>query len=112
VGLTPSEQSTGKRRRQGSITRCGNSHLRRILVEAAWNYRHLPGMSKELRRRNQGVAEGVQRIAWETQKRLHKRLYHLIHAGKSPQKAVVALARELAGFIWSVGQEEVLLAAP
>ena len=69
-------------------------------------------MSKELRRRNRGVAEGVRRIAWETQKRLHKRLYHLIHAGKSSQKAVVALARELAGFVWSVGREERLLAAP
>ncbi len=112
VGLTPSEQSTGKQRRQGSITRCGNGHLRRILVEAAWHYRHLPAMSKELRRRNRGVAAGVRQIAWETQKRLHKRLYHLMHAGKSPQKAVVALARELAGFIWSIGQEEVLLAAP
>ena len=73
--------------------------------------RHVPVMSKELRRRNQGVAEGVRRIAWEAQKRLHKRLYHLIHAGKSSQKAVIALARELAGFIWAVGQEETLLEA-
>ena len=111
VGLVPSEDSTGKRRRQGAITRCGNGHLRRILVEAAWHYRHLPLMSKELRRRNQGVAPGVQRIAWEAQKRLNKRLYHLIHAGKSVQKAITALARELAGFIWAVGQEETLLEA-
>jgi transposase len=109
VGLVPSEDSTGKRRRQGPITRCGNGHLRRILVEAAWHYRHVPVMSKELRRRNQGVAEGVRRIAWEAQKRLNKRLYHLVHAGKSVQKAIVALARELAGFIWAVGQEETLL---
>ena len=109
VGLTPSEDSTGKRRRQGAITRCGNAHLRRILVEAAWHYRHLPAMSRELRRRNQGVAEGVRRIAWEAQKRLNHRLYHLLHAGKSSQKAVVALARELAGFIWSVAQQETLL---
>jgi len=112
VGLVPSEESTGQRRRQGRITRCGNGHLRRILVEAAWHYRHQPVMSKELRRRNQGVAPGVRRIAWEAQKRLHKRLYHLIHAGKSSQKAVIALARELAGFIWAVGQEDVLLEAP
>ena len=111
VGLVPSEDSTGKRRRQGAITRCGNGHLRRILVEAAWHYRHVPVMSKELRRRNQGVAEGVRRIAWEAQKRLNKRLYHLIHAGKSVQKAITALARELAGFIWAVGQEETLLEA-
>jgi transposase len=112
VGLTPSEESTGNRRRRGSITRCGNKHLRTILVEAAWHYRHLPMMSKELRRRSRGVSEGVRRIAWETQKRLNKRLYHLLRVGKSPQKAVVALARELAGFIWSVGREEHWLAVP
>jgi transposase len=111
VGLTPSEDSTGKHRRQGPITRCGNGHLRRILVESAWHYRHAPVMSKELRRRNQGVAEGVRRIAWEAQKRLNKRMYHLIHAGKCVNKAVIALARELAGFIWAVGQEKSLLEA-
>jgi len=111
VGLVPSEDSSGKRRRQGAITRCGNGHLRRIIVEAAWHYRHLPLMSKELRRRNKGLAPGVQRIAWEAQKRLNQRLYHLIHAGKSVQKAITALARELAGFIWAVGQEETLLEA-
>jgi transposase len=111
VGLVPSEDSSGKRRRQGAITRCGNGHLRRIVVEAAWHYRHLPLMSKELRRRNKGLAPGVQRIAWEAQKRLNQRLYHLIHAGKSVQKAITAVARELAGFIWAVGQEEKLLEA-
>jgi transposase len=111
VGLVSSEDSSGKRRRQGAITRCGNKHLRRILVEAAWHYRHVPVMSKELRRRNQGVAEGVRRIAWKAQKRLHKRLYHLIHAGKNRNKAVTAVARELAGFVWAVGQEEALLEA-
>jgi transposase len=111
TGLVPSEYSTGKRRRQGAITRCGNSHLRRILVEAAWHYQHWPLMSKEIRRRNQGVATGVQRIAWEAQKRLNQRLYHLVHAGKSVQKAVTAVARELAGFIWAVGQEETLTEA-
>jgi transposase len=111
VGLVPSEDSTGKRRRQGRITRCGNGYLRRILVEAAWHYQHFPLMSKELRRRNQGVAQGVQRIAWEAQKRLNQRLYHLLKAGKSGQKAITALARELAGFIWAVGQEKTLLEA-
>jgi transposase len=112
LGLIPSEDSTGLRRRQGPITRCGNRHLRRILVEAAWHYRHRPTLSKELRRRSQPVAIGVRRIAWEAQKRLNKRLYHLIHKGKSSQKAITAVARELAGFIWAVGQEEVLLETP
>lgn len=112
LGLIPSEDSSGSRRRQGPITRCGNRHLRRILVEAAWHYRHRPTLSRELRRRNQPVARGVRRIAWEAQKRLNKRLYHLIHKGKSSQKAITAVARELAGFIWAVGQEEVLLETP
>jgi transposase len=111
VGLVPSEDSSGKRRRRGAITRCGNNHLRKILVEAAWHYRHAPVMSKELRRRNQGVAEGVRRIAWKAQKRLNERMYHLIHAGKCIHKVVIAMARELAGFIWAVGQEENLLEA-
>ncbi len=111
VGLVPSERSSGQRRRQGAITRCGNGHLRRILVEAAWHYQHPPTMSKELRRRNEGVAPRVRQIAWEAQKRLHQRLYHLLHAGKSSQKAITALARELAGFIWAVGQEKKLLEA-
>lgn len=111
VGLVPSEDSSGKRRRQGPITRCGNGFVRRILVETAWHYRHVPTMSKELRRRNQGVAEGVRRIAWKAQQRLHKRMYRLIHAGKSAQKATTAVARELAGFVWAVGQEPSLLEA-
>jgi transposase len=111
VGLVPSEDSSGKRRRQGAITRCGNAHLRRIIVEAAWHYRHLPLMSKELRRRNKGLAPAVQRIAWEAQKRLNQRLYHLIYAGKNTQKAITAVARELAGFLWAVGQEKELLEA-
>lgn len=112
VGLVSSEDTTGKRRRQGAITRAGNSHLRRILVEAAWHYRHVPALSKELRRRNQAAAEGVQRIAWKAQKRLHRRLYHLIHCGKNSKTAVIAVARELAGFVWAVGQEGELLAPP
>ncbi len=110
VGLVPSEHSSGERRRQGAITKAGNSHLRRILVEAAWHYRHRPAMSKELRRRNKPVADGVRRIAWEAQKRLHGRMNHLIYQGKNRKKATVAVARELAGFIWAVGQEQDLLA--
>jgi transposase len=109
VGLVPSEDSSGQRRRQGSITRCGNKRLRTTLVECAWHYRHQPRMSKELRCRNQGVAEDVRRIAWKAQKRLHQRWYHLVSAGKSTQKATTAVARELAGFIWAVGQKESLL---
>lgn len=110
LGLVPSEESTGTRRRQGRITRAGNSHVRWILVEAAWHYCRPPLMSKALRRRNQGVAEGVRAIAWKAQKRLNNRYYQLARKGKNPQKAVVAVARELAGFLWAVGQQTQLLA--
>lgn len=110
VGLTPSEHSSGQRRKQGSITRAGNGHVRRILVEAAWHYRYLPSMSKRIRRRNQPVAEGVRQIAWKAQKRLHQRMVRLIARGKNKNMVVTAIARELAGFIWAVGQEEELLA--
>jgi transposase len=109
VGLVSSEDSTGRRRKQGPITKCGNKHLRRILVEAAWAYRFRPALSKAIRDRNQGVAEGVRKIAWTAQKRLHKRMYGLIYAGKNSRIATIAVARELAGFIWSVGQEKMLL---
>lgn len=110
TGLVPSEDSSGQRRRQGAITRAGNSHLRRILVEAAWHYRHLPTKSKALRRRSKPVAENVQRIAWEAQRRLHRRMLHLIYKGKNKKQAAIAVARELAGFIWAVGQEQELIA--
>lgn len=110
IGLVPSEDSSGRRRRQGKITRAGNAHLRRILVEAAWHYRRMPYMSKEIRRRNEPVAPGVRRIAWTAQKRLNRRLHHLRQRGKHQNKAVIAVARELAGFLWAVGQEEQLLA--
>ena len=110
LGLVPSEHSSGETKRRGRITRAGNSHVRRILVESAWSYRYPPRMSKEIRRRNEGVAPGVQRIAWQAQKRLHRRFYHLINKGKRREKAVTAVARELAGFIWAVGQETALLA--
>lgn len=110
LGLVPSEYSSGESTRRGRITRCGNRWVRTLLVEAAWHYRFPPKMSRQLRTRNQGVAPGVQRIAWKAQHRLHKRLYRLTKRGKRPQQAIVAVARELAGFLWAVGQEKELLA--
>jgi len=109
LGLVPSEHSSGLNRRQGRITRTGNGHVRRILVEAAWHYRHRPNLSPALRKRSGGVAEGVRRIAWKAQKRLHKRMYQLTNRGKTYPTTVTAMARELAGFVWAIGQEEQLL---
>ena len=81
LGLVPSEHSSGQSQQRGRITRTGNSHVRRVLVEAAWSYRYQPRMSKAIRLRNEGLAPGVQRLAWEAQKRLHNRLNHLAKKG-------------------------------
>ena len=110
LGLVPSEHSSGGSRRQGRITRTGNAHVRRILVEAAWSYRFRPRVTKAIAARLQPVAEGVRQIAWKAQQRLHRRYVRLISRGKSKQQTVTALARELAGFVWAIAQEPVLLA--
>ena len=110
LGLVPSEDSSGATRRPGRITGTGNTHVRRILVEAAWHYRRPPRLSKALRRRSEGLAAGVRSIAWKAQARLHRRLGRLLARGKAPQQAAVAVARELAGFVWAIAREEVLLA--
>ncbi len=111
VGLIPTEQTTGETRRRGPITKTGNAHVRRLLVESAWHYRRQPRMSKALRERSVGIAPEVCAIAWKAQTRLHNRLKKLIGRGKHPAEAVTAVARELAGFIWAIGREEKLLAA-
>lgn len=110
VGLVPSEHSSGGSRRQGRITRTGNSHVRRILVESAWHYRRQPRMSKAIRARNDKVSAAVRAIAWKAQQRLHKRLFRLTGNGKPATRAVTAVARELVGFVWAIAREEVLLA--
>ena len=103
LGLTPSEYSSGSRVRRGSITKAGNSHVRRVLVEAAWNYRHRPAVSALLRKRREGQPPAVLAIADRAQQRLYTRYYHLREGYNKPHNVVaVALARELAGFIWAV----------
>jgi transposase len=102
-GAVPSESSSGKRKQQGSITKTGNSHLRRIAVEAAWSYRHRPGVGPSLRKRQEGISEPIKEIAWKAQHRLHKRYCRLAAAGKDRRKIVTAVGRELLGFIWAIG---------
>jgi transposase len=111
LGLVPSEHSSGGTRRQGGITRTGNRHARWVLVEAAWNYRFRPGASKRINARRQRVAAGVRSIAQRAEQRLSRRFRRLIDRGKSSQKAVTAVARELVGFVWAIAQEDNLLAA-
>src|SRR5207302_10315560 len=91
--------------RRGTITKTGNAHLRRILVEAAWSYRHRPNVGSELRRRQANASEEVKEIAWKAQHRLHYRYVRLMARGKIKQQVVTAVARELAGFVWAIGVE-------
>src|SRR5208282_712889 len=99
----PSEDSSGKRKQRGSITKTGNAHLRRIAVEAAWSYRHRPAIGPRLRKRQEGVPEPIKEIAWKAQVRLSKRYARLAAAGKDQRKIITAVGRELLGFIWAIG---------
>jgi transposase len=102
LGLVPSESSSGDRRRQGSITKTGNSHVRRALINAAWQYRRPPHVSRVLRKRRERQPQEILSLADRASRRLHRRFAHLtLRLGKCSQKAVVAVARELAGFLWA-----------
>jgi len=101
LGLVPSEASSGAREQRGSISKAGNTHARRILIEACWHYRHPPRLGPALARRSQGQPPAVRAQAWKAQQRLHRRYRHLVGHGKRPPVAVVACARELLGFLWA-----------
>ena len=109
VGLVVSEHSSGKTIQRGPLTRAGNAHVRRILIETAQHYRHRPALGAALRERQAGVSKEVTDIAWEAQQRLSKRLTYLLEQNKPRNNAIAAVARELAGFVWAVGQVKQLL---
>lgn len=100
-GLTPSEHSSGKKRVQGGITKCGNAHCRRVLTEAAWHYRLKPLVSEAMQKRQENQSKEVRLIAWKAQQRLHKRFKQLASHKKSVV-AAAAIARELTGFVWAI----------
>jgi transposase len=101
LGIVPSEHSSGERRRQGAITKAGPIHARRLLVEAAHHYRHRPAVGAALARRQHGQDPRVVQVAWRAQQRLHRRARHLTLERRKPNNVTtVALARELAAFIW------------
>lgn len=102
VGLVPSEYSSSEDQRRGSITKAGNRHLRRVLVETAWHYRHRPALGRALRKRREGQPAWVLAIADKAQVRLSRRFWRLTEKGRPRNKAVVAVARELLGFLWDV----------
>jgi hypothetical protein len=97
-GVVPSEDSSGKRTRRGSITKTGNAHLRRIVVEAAWSYHRPPAIWAGSRKRQQSASQEATEIAWKAQHRLHKRYARLAAKGKDKRKIVTAVGRELLGF--------------
>lgn len=105
LGLTPSEYSSGERKRRGAITKTGNQHARRVLIEAAWAYRFIPKVSPEIQARQEKLPVVIRDIAWKAQLRLTKRYKGMQFRGKPKNVTIVAIARELVGFIWAIGQE-------
>ncbi|MCE9682369.1 IS110 family transposase [Halomonas alkalisoli] len=105
LGLVPSEHSTGASRRQGGITKTGNGHVRRVLVEAAWSYRFPARKTRIIQQRAERTSPTVQAIAWEAQKRLCGRYRRLAATGKVKPLVITAVARELAGFLWAIACE-------
>jgi len=102
-GTVPSEHSSGASVHRGAITKTGNAHLRRVLVEAAWAYRFPPKCGKALRTRQRGQPEGITALAWKAQQRLCTRYRRLLARGKPTPHVITAVARELVGFIWAIG---------
>jgi transposase len=104
LGLVPSEHTSGPKRRLGAITKTGNTHVRRVLIEAAWNYRFPARVSHALQVRQENQSATIRAIAWRAQLRLSYRYRRLKARGLQHNKICVALARELAGFIWDMGR--------
>jgi transposase len=105
TGLVPSEHSSGKKNKRGGITKTGNAHLRRVLVESAWHYRHRPKLAKRQRDLQGEIPPNVAAMAWRAQDRLHRRYWLLTAKAKPKPKVVTAVARELIGFVWAIGCE-------
>jgi transposase len=106
LGLTPSEDTTGERRRLGSITKTGSGHARRLLIEAAWHYRKHPAIGRKLTDRQDGQPPAAIAVAWSAQRRLHRVWTRLEARNKRRTLIAVAAARELAGFCWAITQTE------
>ena len=102
LGLVPSEHSSGERVARGSITKTGNAHARRLLTEAAWNYRFQPRLGYRAQRRAEELPQAIRDIAWKAQLRLSARFARLKARGVHINKVCVAVARALSGFIWAI----------
>ena len=111
LGLVPSEHSTGEKIRRGSITKTGNGHVRRVLVEAAWAYRLPARVSRVLLKRQEDLPQRLRDISWKAQLRLCERYRRLWGKGKAKQVVVTAIARELCAFMWAIAHETDALVA-
>ena len=108
LGLTPSESSSGERRRLGGITKCGNSRARRLLIEGAHGYRFGARVTREMQKRQEGLSQDITDIAWQAQVRLCRRFNRLTQRGKPRSIVVTAIAREMSAYIWAISREVVL----
>jgi hypothetical protein len=108
LGLVQSEYSSGPHRRQGAITKTGNVHVRRLLIEAAWPYIHGPRVSEIIRKRQQDLPQPIIDIAWKAQLRLCRKYRKMVLRGKNNKVAAVAVARELIAFMWAIHRQVVL----
>jgi transposase len=102
-GIVSREHSSGERTRRGGISKAGSAHLRRIVIEAAWAYRHRPALGATLLARQRDLPEDIKAMAWKAQHRLHARYAKLLAKGKAKQQVITAVGRELLGFIWAIG---------
>jgi transposase len=109
LGLVPSEHSSGERVVRGSITKTGNAHARRLLTEAAWNYRFQPRIGRRAQQRAEDLPQAIRDVAWKAQLRLSRRFTQLRARGKESNKVCVAVARELAGFVWAIASTQAKL---
>jgi transposase len=105
IGLVPSEHSSGKTIRRGSITKTGNSHVRRVLIEAAWTYKTWPRKSQTILKRQEGLPKRICDISWKAQMRLCNRYWRLLRRRKPRQTIITAIARELSAFIWAIDRQ-------
>ena len=105
LGLVPSEHSSGNTIKKGGITKTGNGHARKALMEAAWAYRLKPRVSRFLLKRQQGLSDKVRQISWEAQLRLCTRFRRMAARGKPTQVIVTAIARELSAFLWAMAKQ-------
>ena len=103
LGLVPTEDSSGGKRRQGGITKCGNSHARWMLVECAGHYKMPPKISKALSKRQEGLSHEIRTVSWHAQNRLNKRWFKLAMRGVHFNKIRVSIARELSSYLWDLG---------